>query len=252
MSCILLTQKRYKKPKHKEAENPAPVSVDPAIPNTDSSAGAADHRCEPHSFKRSVPSNQRGTEWSVLHAVQKTTSDLLLEEGPSKYGVPESRPTKPQKHRPSNTVIPIKNFTFLPPIKSQHLNLQKAGGKKAPEGETAEESCFVFDKKSGMRGTRADPIAEPPAYSTALASKYRTCQHNPHPHLFSTVSVSIPKRYQVPLSSKADTVHRSSYSVGRSLTQALHTGAAAGAQARMRPSKAVCAVKLYEGCEINV
>lgn len=291
---ILLPQKRYRKPKQKEADNPAPLAVDPTIPNAGSSATVAEHPCESHvglhsSLKKSMPLNQRTgswghiavpalqkdvSEWPVLSAMQKTVSNLFLEEKmeqeamlgetpsqthhlSSKYSVSENRPTKPQKHRPNNTVVPIKNFTFLPPIKSPHLNLQKVSGqlcsgKKAPGGETMEENCFMFDKKSGTRGTRLDPVAnpEPPTYPAALTSKYRACQHNPHQ--FSAVSVSVPKRYQVPLSSKPDTVHRTSYSVGRSLTQALHSGTAAGAQAHMCPSKTVCAVKLYEGCEINV
>lgn len=206
------------------------------------------------------------SERPVLNAMRKTTSNLLLEEEiegegaltarhlPSKYSVAENRPTKPQKHshRPKNTVVPIKNFTFLPPIKSPHLNPQRGSGKRAPEGEAMEDSCFMFDKKSGTRGTRVDPVANPelPTYSAALTSKYRTCQHNPH--LFSAVSVSIPKRYQVPMSPKPDTENRTSFSMGKSLTQALHSGTAVGAQTHMHPSKAVCAVKLYEGCEINV
>lgn len=54
------------------------------------------------------------------------------------------------------------------------------------------------------------------------------------------------------MSPKPDTENRTSFSMGKSLTQALHSGTAVGAQTHMHPSKAVCAVKLYEGCEINV
>ncbi|KAF1392941.1 hypothetical protein PFLUV_G00033250 [Perca fluviatilis] len=246
LSCILLTQKRYSKPMHKEADNPTSLSVDPTIPEADSSASIGQHLCESH-----VP---------VLNAMQKTTSnrfkEKIGEEGmlretslqpqhlPSKYS--ENRPTKPEKHRhrPNNTVVPIKNFTFLPPIKSPHLSPQKViqlcSGKTAPGGEPIEENGFMFDKKSGTRGTRVDPIANPelPTYSAALTSKYRACQHNLH--LFSAVHVSIPKRYQVPMSSKPDTLHRASYSTGKSLTQALHSNTAAGAQAHTHPSKTVC------------
>ncbi|XP_040008022.1 uncharacterized protein LOC120803526 [Xiphias gladius] len=199
------------------------------------------------------------SEWPVLNATKKTTSHLLhgekieeegkLRETPpqphhlsSKYSVSDNRPTKPQKHshRPNNTVVPIKNFTFLPPIKSPHLSPKVGGqlcsGKKASEAETLEENCFMFDKKSETRGTRVDPAAntELPSDSAALTSKYRTCQHNPH--LFSAISVSVPKRYQVPVSSKSDTVHRRGYSMGKSLTQALHASTAAGALAHMQPS----------------
>ncbi|XP_078106272.1 uncharacterized protein C16orf46 homolog [Sander vitreus] len=277
LSCILLPQQRYRKPMHKEADNPTPLSVDPTIPEADSSSSIAQHCCESHvgphnCLKKSMQLNQHTgswdntdvaarpkdtSEWPVLKAMQKATSNLLKEkigeEGmlretplqphhlPSKYS--ENRPTKPEKHRhrPNNTVVPIKNFTFLPPIKSPHLSPQKViqlcSGKTPLEGEPIEENGFMFDKKNG---TRVDPIANPelPAYSAALTSKYRACQHNLH--LFSAVRVSIPKRYQVPMSSKPDTLHRSSYSMGKSLTQALHSNTAAGAQAHMHPSKTVC------------
>ncbi|XP_032369161.1 uncharacterized protein C16orf46 homolog isoform X2 [Etheostoma spectabile] len=244
LSCILLTQKRFRKPMHKEADNPSPLSVDPTNPDGDSSASIGQHCCESH-----VP---------VFNAMQKITSNLLKEkigeEGmlretplqphylPSKYS--ENRPTKPEKHRhrPNNTMVPIKNFTFLPPIKSPNLSRQKViqlcSGKMAPEGEPIEENDFMFDKKSGTRGRRVDPITNPelPMYSTALTSKYQACQRNLH--LFSAVRVSIPKRYQVPMSSKSDTLHR--YSMGKSLTQAVHSNTAAGAQDHMHPSKTVC------------
>ncbi|XP_038556706.1 uncharacterized protein si:ch73-103b9.2 [Micropterus salmoides] len=279
LSCILLTERKYRKPKHKEADNPTPVSIDPTIPITDSPVSIAENRCEPHvgphnSSKKIMPLNQHPGSWSntAEAALQTDALEWLVdgkreEEGTlrdtslqphnlsSKYSfVSDSRPTKPQKysHRPSSTVVPIKNFTFLPPIISPHLNPQKVSGTKVPDGETIEENCFICDKKGRMRQTRVDPVsnAELRTYSAALTSKYRTCLHNPH--LFSAVSVSIPKGYQVPVSSKADTVHRTNYSMGKSLTQALHSSSAAGAQAHMHPSKAVYAVKLYEGCEINV
>lgn len=257
LSCILLTQKRYRKPKHKEADTPAPLSVDPTMP-----ASVPEHRCEshvPNSFKKSMPLNQHTGYWRtaavaalqtdaselpVHNAMQKNSSNLLLEEKLEEEGMLrktplQNRPTKPPKHshRSNNTVVPIKNFSFLPPIKSPHLNPQRVSGKKAPEGDTTEENCFMFDKKNGARGTRVDPVANPdiPTYSACLTSKHQTCQH--YPHFFSAISVSIPKR---------DTAHRTSFTMGKSLTQA------AGAQARMRPSKNMCAVKLYKGCEINV
>ncbi|XP_034724637.1 uncharacterized protein si:ch73-103b9.2 isoform X2 [Etheostoma cragini] len=244
LSCILLTQKRDRKPMHKEADNPSPLCGDPTNLDGNSSASIGQHCCE-----SLVP---------VFNAMQKTTSNLLKgkigEEGmlretplqphylPSKYS--ENRPTKPEKHRhrPNDTLVPIRNFTFFPPIKSPHLGPQKViqlcSGKLAPEGEPIEEKDFMFEKKSGTRGRRVEPITNPelPMYSTALTSKYQACQHNLH--LFSAVRVSIPKRYQVPMSSKSDTLHR--YSMGRSLTQAVHSNTAAGAQDHVHPSKTVC------------
>ncbi|KAM7406215.1 hypothetical protein PAMP_000605 [Pampus punctatissimus] len=278
LSCILLPQKRDWKPKYKEPDNPTPLSVDPTMCNVDSSVSNAEPRCELHVgshniFKKSMPLNQQmgscsqtavealqpdAPEWSVLSAMQKNMAHLLLdkkieEEGAlretrlqphhlsSKYPGSENRPTRPQKHsqRPNNTVVPIKNFTFLPPIKSPQLNPEKASGqlcsgKKAPEGETLEENFYMFDKKSSTRGSRVDSNPELPTYTAAVTSKHRTCQHNHY--LLSAGSVSIPSRYQVPMSSKADIERRTGYSVGKSLTQALHSSTAAGAQAHMHPS----------------
>lgn len=276
LSCILLPQKKDWKPKNKEPDNPTPSAADPTIRNVDSSGSNAESRCDPrphNSSKKFMPSSQQmGTctptaaaalqpdapERPVLSAMQKTMSHFLLdekieEEGALretplqphhlslKYTASDNRPTKPQKHnhRPNNTVVPIKNFTFLPPIITTHLNPQRVSGqlcsgKKAPEGETLEENCYMFDKKSGTRGSRVDYNPELPNYTASLTSKHRTCQHN---HYFlSAGSVSIPKRYQVPVSSKPDTVHHNSYSVGRSLTQALHSSTAAGAQAHIQPN----------------
>ncbi|KAI4830909.1 hypothetical protein KUCAC02_002510 [Chaenocephalus aceratus] len=275
LSCILLNQKIYKKPKPKEAETLTPLHVDPTTPKADSPASIAEQHCESEeglhdSFKKAVSLKQPkeywinpaaaalqkdASDWPVPSAMQGPMSNLLHKEKTEKEGMlretlqhhhlpsrySENKHTKPQRHRhrPNNMVVPIKNFTFLPPIISQHQNPlkvtgQPCSGRKAPEGEIPEENVTMFDKKSG---SRVDRIANPelPANSAALTTKYRTCQQKPH--LFSSVSVSVPRRYQVPVSSKPDTVH--SYSMGKSLTQALHPGTA-GAHAHMHTGKTVC------------
>ncbi|XP_008292980.1 uncharacterized protein C16orf46 homolog [Stegastes partitus] len=254
LSCILLTQKRYRKPKQKEADNPTPLFADPTPSNADSSSSIAGL----HSLKKL--NQQTGfwsptmvtaqlpdaTKWPVLNVMQRHAAHLFLEETiaeegtplqprhlPSKYSVSENTHTKAQKHshRPNNTVVPIRNFTFLPPIKAPHLNPRVYGHlcrpKKAAEGETSEESCFVLDKKSGTRRADAAATSDLPVYSAALTSKHQTCQHNPQ--FLSAVSVSVPKRYQVPASPKPDTVHRASYSMSKSLSRAI-------AQPHMHPS----------------
>ncbi|XP_060897269.1 uncharacterized protein C16orf46 homolog [Labrus mixtus] len=228
MSCILLTPKTYRKAKHKEAATPTPVSANPATPsNADNSSSTAKHHCESHvglkgSFQKSTQLNQHmgswsntavavlqkeAPEWTVINALQETTSTLLFREKveqeeelrktphfSTKHSVFDNRPSKPQKHshRPTSTVVPIKNFTFLPPIKPPQRN----SGNRASEGETTEENIFPFDNKSRTRGTRMDTVANPelPTYSAGLTSKYRTCQHNPH--MFSAVSVLRGIRYQ--------------------------------------------------------
>lgn len=230
LSCILLNQKRNRKIKH----DPASPSADPTQPNAESSASAAEHRCESHtgpskSFKNGTLSKQQAgswtnsavaalqadaSHWTVLSDVQKTASHVLLgakteEEETPGCRVSENRPTKPPKHsrRPNSTVVPIKNFTFLPPIKSPHLNPRFAG-----------QLCVT-------RGAGLDAVAniEFSTYSAALTSKYQPGQHNLS--LFSPGSVSVPKRLQVPVP-KPD-----KYSLGRSL----HSTTAAGAQGQMQP-----------------
>ncbi|XP_054866915.1 uncharacterized protein LOC111572296 [Amphiprion ocellaris] len=213
LSCILLNQKTHKKPKQKEADNPTPLLVDPTPSNADSSSSITEKRGEPlvglHSSRKLNPrtgfwspamvtaQQPDDAKWSALNVMQRNIAHLSLEENiveegtlrepplqprhlPSKYSMSMNRTTKPQKHshRPNNIVVPIKNFTFLPPINSPHLNNKPSGypcrSKRAPEGETLEENCFVLDKKSG--GTRRVHI-DPPIYSAALTSKYQTCQH---------------------------------------------------------------------------
>lgn len=268
---------------HKGGDNPAPLSTDPTTPDADSHGSIVEDRCESHvgphnSLKKSVLLNQDIGSCSktavaalqrdasarpVTSTMQKTTSNISQEKNTKEDGTfrettLQNRTTKSRKqsHRPDNKVVPIKNFTFFPPIKSPHLNPQSISGllysgKKALEGGTTEENYLLFDRRGErMRGTRGDPAANPelPTYSAGPASKCPARQHSPH--LFSALRVPTPGKYQVPPSSKHDTAHHAGFSTGKNLL--FHTGSLAGARARMRPSKTVCAAKLYEGCEINV
>lgn len=219
LSAILLPQRTEKKQKRKEANNHGPA--------TDSSVKAAEHCSEthlgPNSSKKSILLSQQ--MWScgksaasalqadvpvspVLVAMPKILSHFTLEDKteedeaprqlhylPAKYNVLDNRPSKPQKHhRSSKTVVPIKNFTFLPPIKP-HMNFQRVRGqnctgRKHLEADPMAENYYIFDKISGIRGSNSEL---PKDTNNAVTSKHRTCQHNPH--LFSAVSVSVPKRY---------------------------------------------------------
>ncbi|XP_041644397.1 uncharacterized protein si:ch73-103b9.2 [Cheilinus undulatus] len=279
LSCIRLTPKMHKKSKHKEAATPTPSSVNLTTPpNTANSSTTAKHHCKTHvswksSLFKSTQSNQHmgswsntavsalqtdATAWPVINALQETTSNHLFRvkaeqeevlkenhHASTKHSVSDNRPSKPQKHshRPNSTVVPIKNFTFLPPIKPLLHDPQRNCAYKTTEEDMKEGNCFMFDNKSRTRGTRMDPTANPELVtsSTALTSKYRTCQHNPR-----VFSVSIPRRYQVPTSSKPDTLHHTSFS-----TQALHSSTAAS-QGHLHPNKTVCAATLSEGFGINV
>lgn len=162
-----------------------------ATADSESNTGSCDN------FRKSTPLKEQThvSGWPVLSALQKTTphlreSPVQLYHLPTKQS--ESKATKAQRdsQRPSNAVVPIKNFTFLPPIKAAHLNPKMCVqlSSKSSEGQSFEDNCET-------RGTRADPAG------SSNTSKYRTCQRNPH--LFSALSVSISKKYQLPASSTA-------------------------------------------------
>ncbi|KAM8894658.1 uncharacterized protein C16orf46 homolog isoform 2-T2 [Spinachia spinachia] len=255
LSCILLTQKSCKKTK--QADNPMPSCADPTTPDANDSTCIAEN-----SLKKSLALNQHAgysgntvlaalqweaSEWTVFNSMQKSTSRRPLREkvqreealrltsaqAPhfrSKYS--DSSAAKSQKHRP-NMVVPIKNVPFLPPITLPPPQLHKASGKKAPEGASTGQN--IFTAKSGTRAAGTDHVADPelPTYSAVVTSKYWPCQHNPD--LFSAASVSVPKRYQVPMSFNLDTAHRSSYALARRLSQILHSPP--GAHALLYPSK---------------
>ncbi|KAK2920271.1 uncharacterized protein si:ch73-103b9.2 [Channa argus] len=174
LSCILLTLKKQRKLKPKEADNQTPLSVDQRLSNADSSASIAENHCESHaapsnSFKKSTKQQpgslrdaalqalqQDAPDRTVLNDTQKTTSQLLSEEKTEeekmlrenhleyhnlfpKYSVSEYRPAKPQKHShgPISTVVPIKTFTFLPLIESPYLNPKFVG--QLCNGKTSSE-----------------------------------------------------------------------------------------------------------------
>ncbi|XP_060923620.1 uncharacterized protein LOC132998138 [Limanda limanda] len=261
LSCILLTQKKDRKPEKKDADKPT-ISEDLTPVTSEGSRSISEQRCE------SCPGlcNQQGescivnavaalqldnTEWPFVNAMQKTASHHFperTEEGrtlgetwrthhlSSKCTVSEKRPIKPQKHshRPNSTVVPIKTYTFLPPIKTQHLNLkvdgQTCSGRKASGEANLQERGFMLDKRSGRRGTRE----ELPNHPAALTSTHQTC-HNNAPLSYAG-SVSIPKGYQVPVSTKPDTVQYGRYMSGKSLTRILQGSTAAGAQTHLQPS----------------
>lgn len=262
MSGLLLTQKTCKKPKHKKGDDP--LSSEQTFSHVDSSASITKSmQLNQHTGTRSdtpvAALHKDAPDWTVLNAVSETMSSLLLggsrkEEKMLRETPSQSRPAKFEKasHWPHNTVVPIKHFTFLPPIAMPCLSPQRArrlqacSCRKASERETKEEMSFMFDKKSGRKGTRVEPVMnqELPAHAAGLASRFHICQHNPH--FFSALSVSVPSRFQVTSSSNREAAHRTSISMGK---RALLSGPAAG---RMYPNKILCAVNLHDRCEINV
>ncbi|XP_069379130.1 uncharacterized protein [Paralichthys olivaceus] len=260
LSCILLTQNKPSEPQQKTADNSTTISADPTPDTADSSASIAvpPGLYDQSWINKAVAALQLDTKkWPSGNAMQKTPSHHLpemIEEGrtlentlqpcdvSSKCPVSEKRHIKPQKHshKPNSIMVPIKNITFLPPLKPPHLNPKVDGqlcrGRKASVGENLQERCFMLDKRSGRRGRRDEPVAnaELPNQAADLTSKHQACHHNAL--LSYAGSFSIPKRYQVPVSSKPDTVHHGRYSMGKSLTQVFHGSSEAGTQTHLQPS----------------
>ncbi|XP_053722335.1 uncharacterized protein LOC128759427 [Synchiropus splendidus] len=114
------------------------------------------------------------------------------------------RPVKPPKHvhRPNNAAVPIKNFTFLPPIKSPHCTSDQAGSRKGGE----EILHHTLDRKKGFR---ADACQDLPLHHINHASRSAAGQHT---YLFSA---SVPKRYLTP--SRPEAAH---YSLGKAVPTA--------------------------------
>nr|XP_057944528.1 uncharacterized protein si:ch73-103b9.2 [Doryrhamphus excisus]XP_057944529.1 uncharacterized protein si:ch73-103b9.2 [Doryrhamphus excisus] len=140
VSGILLPQKKDKKPKQRKetSDNPAPSHVEATTSCADALASGGEHCIEfqstTHNLKKSMPPCQRvqpeSPEWHVLDGAEEDLSHLLQEERGHLSGIPlhlqhlppnmsKGKPSKPSKrqHQTKSTVVPITNFTFLPPIK---------------------------------------------------------------------------------------------------------------------------------------
>lgn len=237
LSCILISQKSPKKTKHKDAEAPIPSSVHQTPSREVRSADMADLRNKRlidlqktvliypqinfgnHAGERTHPID--ATKRLFLNAPQrnlnyffvkkKLEEEQILREAcfrphqwPSKCFVFEKRLAKPRRHnqRPKNTAIPIKTFTFLPAIEPPHINhnVQCHGCRNlnVPEKHNFYEKMFDFDSKNETQLARRDTITKSEVYNVALISKDKTCQRDPS--LFSAISGSFPKKYQVPVS----------------------------------------------------
>ncbi|XP_029702599.1 uncharacterized protein C16orf46 homolog isoform X2 [Takifugu rubripes] len=130
LSCVLVTQ-NCKKPKQKEC-------AEPPLPNAEGSASnnTPDQLNQHAGCRRRAsstgPVQSEASPPPVIRAVQKSPADLG--QAPVK-----TRPAKIQ--RPShttNTVVPIRHFTFLPPIVYPHLRRPIPGsGAKAPDDRVA-------------------------------------------------------------------------------------------------------------------
>lgn len=213
LSCILVTHKDGKKPKPKE-------SVDLPFPNAEASVTGT----TPDQFNQRAGSrSQAGRLHSPSQRLQGGNTPELR-EAPA-----ETRATKLQKAtHASNTAVPIRQFTFLPPIASPQLRPgMLGGGAKAPGGKSAEERGVILVQNSRMRGTRAGAVYP------------GVCQNNPR--LFSAISASARNSCVMAGASQCNAANCSRLSPGKKV---VHLGGAAPQIPAMTPSKAVCAGNL--------
>lgn len=219
LSRILVNQ-NCKKPKQKEC-------AEPALPNAEGSASNntpdqlnqhAGCRCHASS---SGPVQSEASTRPVIRALQKSPP-ADLSEAPVK-----TRPAKIQRPSHTNTVVPIRHFTFLPPIVYPHLHLPIPGsGGRAPDDQVAEDTSLIFDRKSRMRGRAGALHPEPP---TGI------CQNSPC--WFRAISGSAHNRYLMAGGSKGNSTQCGRLPGKNDLPFG-------GAATRENPSKTVCAVNL--------
>lgn len=219
LSCILGNQ-NCKKPKQKEcAEPPLPNAEGSASNNTPDQLNQHAGCCCPASSSGPVQSEA----WTrpANRAVQKSPP-ADLSEAPVK-----TRPTKVQRPCHANTVVPIRHFTFLPPIVYPHLRLPIPGsGAKAPDDRVAEDTSLILDWKSRMPRRAGALHPEPPA---------GVCQNSPC--LFRAISGSAHNRYLMAGGSKGSSAQARRLPGKNDLPFG-------GAATRETPSKTVCAVNL--------
>ncbi|XP_051919506.1 uncharacterized protein LOC127599533 isoform X2 [Hippocampus zosterae] len=138
VSCILLPQKKDKKPKPRKDTTDNPPSTHAETIHGDTLAMSGEHcgesQSSPHYSKKSTPSSQKAIiepespEWHAMDGAEEDSSHLLHEERSHVSGIPlhlqhlpsnmtKGRQPKPMKRQTKSKVVPITNFTFLPPIK---------------------------------------------------------------------------------------------------------------------------------------
>lgn len=227
LSCILVTQKDCKKPKQKE-------SADLLFPNVEAPDQLNQHAGSRLHAGGAGPLQSEASRWPV-GAAQKNPPQRLQGENTQQLreSPVEIRPTRPQKpSHTSNTAVPIRHFTFLPPIAPPQLSPRMLSGRVKPPGaKCAEERGLVFVQKSRMRGTRVGAIKP--------GAPAGVCQN--HPRLFSGISASAQNSYGMAGAPQCSAANCSTLSLGK---KAVHFGGAAPRIPAMNPSKAVCAVNL--------
>ncbi|XP_007549988.1 uncharacterized protein LOC103136607 isoform X1 [Poecilia formosa] len=236
LCCVMMNQKGQDMAKQKEAESPATSGTNRTPPKVGSTASLMEQHCKPNTGQPNVkeaasPNHQLGpqdqatsprhsaTQKSVPGSSEKKwvareTSPVLRHT--SQSSPPESKSSKAQKHtvRHDVTMVPIKNFKFLPPISS----LQKDNkGKKTAD---AKSLCRL---EKGIKATRtglnATANLERPVSSSSSNDSHQQRQQSPNLSLSGCVSV--PNRRKSSISPRMDTLHPTVYSLGKNMPRGM-------------------------------
>ncbi|KAM4743957.1 uncharacterized protein C16orf46 homolog isoform 1-T2 [Anableps anableps] len=240
MSCIMINQKSPDKAKHKEDENPTALGLKQTPSKPGSPASPVERHWKSHAdllnFKEAGSLNQwQGSCGPATCPVHNATQKNLPASFPggrmkrkcvpqettcrpsSQYSLSEIRASKPQKHtiKHNVTMVPIKNFTFLPPINSiQKVSSHVCRGKNTSDPKT----LYKLEKKIAVSQIRPASFNVPINF-TSLTYSHQACQQDPC--LFPAVSVSIPRRRQLSTSPKIDTMQPTKYSLDKNMSQAM-------------------------------
>ena len=212
-----MTQKDHKKPKQKDSVDPPnaeALASDDTPDQLHQHMGSRLHAggggsLQSEASRRSVRAEQKSP---AQRPQGENTQDLREAPG-------EIRPTKPQKPgHTSNTAVPIRHFTFLPPIVSPQL---LGGGGKSAEGRGV-----VVVQKGRMRGS-------------SVGAPAGLLQNQPR--LLSAISASGQYSLGTAGASQRTAAACSRLSAGH---KAIRFGGAAPRIPAMNGSKAACAVHL--------
>ncbi|XP_043993268.1 uncharacterized protein LOC122842980 isoform X1 [Gambusia affinis] len=234
LCCVMMSQKDIAK--QKEAESSATSGFNRMSPKVGSTSSLMEQHCKPNAGQPNVKeaaslSQQPGPQEQATSPCHSVTQKSVPGSSEKKWVARETSPVlrqtsqasplecralKVQKHtvRHDVTIVPIKNFKFLPPINS----LQKDNkGKKTPD---AKSHCRL---KKGIKATRtgldATAKLERPISSPASTDSHQEC-HQSH-NLFPNACVSLTSRRKSSRSPKMDTLHPTAYSLGSNMPRGM-------------------------------
>ncbi|KAK0145825.1 hypothetical protein N1851_015247 [Merluccius polli] len=181
--------------------------------------------------------------------------DVLQPSPPSPPHHPHSKHPA-LKSRNFDLGLPINSFTVLPPVKTPQLKAQRvnhqvcfkesaAGGGSAAGGSwevggvvplSARESRGVErTEDTGGADTVTNTEPSKDTYKPIVPRTAMYCQSQETRQLLNAFTVPVLKGYEVPLGNISDTMHRTTFSIGKHWKQALRTGSEYSRHARSAP-----------------